>query len=95
MDIIGKLAKNVIDTKYGSIAFFLSAGIFAVITYQASVNAIYYAHHLSQATTVLFIPFAPFRFVVALGCLLLCLTLLVYVFHPLPPEEGRKGGLSK
>lgn len=79
----------------GSITLFLSAGIFGIITYQATVNAISYAQRLSKATTILFIPFAPFRFVMALGCLLLCLKLLVYVFHPLPPEEGRKGGLSK
>ena len=73
------------------IAFFLSTGVFAVITYQGIVNTIYYTQHLGQTTTVLSVPFAPLRFVMALGCLLLCLRLLVDVFHPLPPKEGRNG----
>ncbi len=78
-----------------SITFFLSAGIFAVITYRGSVNAMYYAHHPDQATTVLSVPFAFSTFVMAIGCLLLCLKLFLDVFHTLPPEEGQKGGLRE
>ncbi len=81
----------------GSIAFFLSAGIIAIITYQGSVNTIYYAQHLKEASTVLSVPFAPFRFVMALGCLLLCLRLLVDIFHFLSSarKEEQKGGPGK
>ena len=81
----------------GSIAFFLSAVIFAIITYQGSVNTIYYIHHLKEASTVLSVPFAPFRFVMALGCLLLCLRLLADVFRPLSKtsKEEQKGESSK
>lgn len=37
-------------------------------------------------STILSVPLAPFRFVIALGCLLLGLAMLVNCFHPLPPR---------
>ena len=79
----------------GRIMFFLGAGTLAVVTYQAILFAISYAQDLSQATYVLSIPLAPFRAIMALGCLLLCLKLALSAFHPLPPEEGQKGDSSK
>lgn len=78
-----------------SLAFFISAGISAIIAYQAILDTIYYAQHLGQHTATLSIPFAPLRGMLALGFILLCLKTLVDVFHPLPPEEGDKGGLNK
>ena len=63
-----------------SIGFLLSAATFAIITYQGTINAIYYAKNLEQTSTVLAVPFAPFKFIMALGCLLLSLRLLVEVF---------------
>lgn len=92
--VISRLSRRA-QAILGSIGFFLSAGIFAVITYQGGVVAMSYAQNLSRTTDILFIPFAPFKFVMVLGCLLLCLKLLEHVFHPIPPEEGRKGGLSR
>lgn len=74
-----------------SISFFLSLAIFVVITYQATVFAIYYAHDLNKATYILSVPLVIPRSVMVLGCLLLCLRLLVDVFRPLPPEESHKG----
>ncbi len=81
----------------GSIAFLLSAGIFAIITYQGIVNTIYYAQHLKEASTVLSVPFAPFRFLMALGCLLLCLRLLADTFRFISAagKEEPKGGPDK
>lgn len=67
----------------GFIAFFLSAVIVAFITYQAFVNSLYYIHHFNQATTVLSIPFAPFRLVMAFGCLILFLRLLLDISNSL------------
>ena len=94
--VISRLSRRT-QAILGSIAFLLSAGIFAIITYQGSVNTIYYAQHLKEASTVLSVPFAPFRFVMALGCLLLCLRLLVDVFHLLSTarKEEQKGGPGK
>ena len=77
-----------------SIACFMAAALFAVITYRATVNAIYFAQRLDEDTSILSIPFAPFRAVMVLGCLLLFVKLLVHIFRPLPPEEGREGGLK-
>jgi len=94
--VISRLSRRT-QTILGSIAFFLSAGIFAIITYEGSVNTIYYIHHLKESSTVLSVPFAPFRFVMALGCLLLCLRLLVDAFRPhsKTTEEEPKGEPSK
>jgi TRAP-type C4-dicarboxylate transport system permease small subunit len=71
----------------GSIAFFLSTVILAIIFYQSSLSAIFYIHHPERATTVLSIPFAPFRVVIAVGFLLLCLALFRLVFNVYPPAE--------
>ena len=91
--VISRLSRRT-QAILASIAFFISTGTFAVISYKAIVNAIYYAHHLLEATSVLFIPIAPFMSVMALGCLVLTLKLLAHLFHPLPPEEGQEGGLK-
>lgn len=73
-----------------SIGFFLSAGIFAVITYQAIVNTIYYMRNLHETTSILFIPLAPFRLIMALGCLILCIQLLLDMLQSTQTEEGQK-----
>jgi TRAP-type C4-dicarboxylate transport system permease small subunit len=91
--IISRLSRRT-QTILGSIVFFLSAAIFGVITYQGSLLAIAYTHKLGEGTPVFLIPFAPFRFVLVLGCLLICLKLLTDVFHPLREEEP-KGGPDK
>jgi TRAP-type C4-dicarboxylate transport system permease small subunit len=79
----------------GSITFFLGFAIFAAMTYESIINAVSYVQNLNDATSVLFIPFAPFRSILALGLLLTCLVLLTHVFRPLSPEEEHKGGSAK
>lgn len=77
------------------IAFFLSAAGVAFMTYQGIIFAIEFSRDLRQATDLLHIPYAPFRAVMALGSLLLCLMLLVHIFQPLPPEEKQKEDSGK
>lgn len=79
----------------GSIAFFLSAGIFIVITYQGTVFAIFNAQDLDKATFLFHIPHALLWSVMVLGCILLCLKLLSDIFRPVQPEEEKKGTESK
>ena len=69
------------------IASFFSSLIIALITYQAFINAFYYLDNLNQASTVLSIPFAPFRFVMAFGCLILFLRLFLNIFKPPPSKD--------
>lgn len=78
-----------------SAALVLGAGTYAVITYEASSNAINLAFHPEKMTMVLHIPFAPARAVMAFGCLLFVLKLLVDAFHPMQSEPKRKGDSSK
>ena len=74
----------------GRIAFFLSTAIFGLIFYQSTLSAISYVNHPERATAVLSVPFAPFRIVIAVGCLLVCLTMLRFVFKPQISGEGIK-----
>jgi TRAP-type C4-dicarboxylate transport system permease small subunit len=74
-------------TVLSRIASLLSAVIVGFITYQAFVSSFYYIDHLSQATTVLSIPFAPFRLIMAFGCLILFLRLLLDMFNHLPRKK--------
>jgi TRAP-type C4-dicarboxylate transport system permease small subunit len=89
--VTARLSKHV-RAILGSIAFFISAATIGFIVYQSIVGAIYYIKHLNEASTVLSVPEAPFRLVMALAFLLLCLTLLVDISHPLPTEEEQKEG---
>ena len=70
------------------IASCLSAVIVGFITYQAFVYSFYYIDNLSQATTVLSIPFAPFRLIMAFGCLVLFLRLLLDMSTTLPYNKA-------
>ncbi len=77
------------------IVLFLSFGIFATVTYQGTMIALYYARHMEQASTVLKVPFAPAWFVMVLGCLLLCLKLLMGALLAPSPDEEPKGSIIK
>jgi len=46
------------------------------------------------ATAILSIPYAPFLFVIALGCLAIGVVMLIHAFHPLPTEENEKEGVK-
>ena len=70
-----------------SFGFFIGFLIYAIITYQSTNEALWYARDLDQMTYLLHIPFAPFRFIMVLGCFLLCLRLIVDMFRPLEPEK--------
>ena len=74
------------------VGFFLSAVIAGVITYQATANTLYAVRNLYETTPVLYIPFAPLKFVMAFGCLILFVVLLLDTLYPMPTEEGKKGG---
>lgn len=50
---------------------------------------------IMRTTGVLSIPFAPFMFIMAFGCLLFGLELLVHMFSPLTSEEKESGGLDE
>lgn len=87
IDIITSRLSRRAQAILGSIAFFLSTAIVAAIFYQSSLSAIFYINHPERATTVLAIPFAPFRVVIAVGFLLLCLALFRLIFNVYPPTE--------
>jgi TRAP-type C4-dicarboxylate transport system permease small subunit len=72
--------------------FFLSAVIAGVITYQAIVNTFYAVRNLHETTPVLYIPFAPLKFVMAFGCLILFIVLFLDTLYPMPIQEEPKGG---
>jgi TRAP-type C4-dicarboxylate transport system permease small subunit len=73
------------------ITYLLGAVIIGFMTYRASVNAIYYLQHPNETSTVLMIPQSPTRIVMAVGCLLLTIVLLVQVFSPYrQSKEGVK-----
>jgi TRAP-type C4-dicarboxylate transport system permease small subunit len=74
------------------IVFFLSAVIAGIITYQAILNTVDAAGKLHETTPVLFIPFAPLKFIMAFGCLILFVVLFLDTLHPMPVREGPKGG---
>jgi TRAP-type C4-dicarboxylate transport system permease small subunit len=84
--VVGHFPKHIKSIVY-RVGFFVSAGILAVITYQAIVNTIYSLRNLHETTSVLFIPLAPFKFVMALGCLMICLQLLLDVLNPKPTDK--------
>lgn len=87
--IVSRFPKRVQDV-VRSIGYFLSAGIIFVITYQAIVHTIYYMRNLNETTSILFIPLAPFRLIMALGCLILCIQLLLNMVQSTQTEEGQK-----
>ena len=74
------------------VVFFLSAVIAGVITYQAIANTLYAIRNRYETTPVLYIPFAPLKFVMALGCLILFVVLLLDTLYPIPTQEEPKGG---
>lgn len=94
VDVVTSHLSSRIQVIMGSIAFFLSAGIFIVITYQSTLFAIFHAHDLNKATFLFHIPHAFLWCVMVLGCILLCLKLLADIFRPVPPEEEKKGTVS-
>jgi TRAP-type C4-dicarboxylate transport system permease small subunit len=91
--VLGRLRGRIksIMTSFG---FFLGLVTYGIITYQASIEALWYARDLGQRTALFHIPFAPFRFIMVLGCFLLCLRLLVDMFRPLSPEKWTEGDLT-
>lgn len=76
------------------VGFFISAFIIGTITYQATVNTIYYIRHLNETTPILYIPLAPFRLIMALGCLVLCVHLLLDMWMPDGGGEGREADIG-
>lgn len=77
-----------------SVGFLLSSIAMGIITYQAIVNTIYYTLHLEQTTSLLFIPLAPLKFVMALGCLLILILLILDFLKPLRIEKPKEGGTA-
>jgi len=61
--------------------FFLSALIIGIITYQTIVNTIYYFKNPYETTPILYIPLAPLRLIMAIGCIVLCLQLILDIFR--------------
>ncbi len=92
--VVTRFSKRIQDA-VRSIGYFLSAVIIGVITYQAIVETIYYMCHLNETTPILFIPLAPFRLIMALGCFILCIQLLLDTLRPTRNEKGRKGDVEK
>jgi TRAP-type C4-dicarboxylate transport system permease small subunit len=92
--VVTRFSKRVQDI-VRSIGYFLSAVIIGIITYQAIVETIYYMRHLKETTPILFIPLAPFRLIMALGCFMLCIQLLLDTVRPTQNAEGREGDVEK
>jgi len=67
--------------------FFLSAAIAGIITYQAGVNTLYAIRNPYETTPVLFIPFAPLKFIMAFGCLILFVVLFLDTLHPIQEQK--------
>jgi len=95
MDLVYNRLPRRTQIVLGSLSFLLCFSITGVITYQSILVAIDYAQNLSQGTPLLLIPYAPFRFILAFGFLILSLKFLMDIFHPLPPEKESKGGEVK
>jgi TRAP-type C4-dicarboxylate transport system permease small subunit len=95
MDLITNRLPRKTRIVLGSFAFLLCFAITGVITYQSTLVAIDYAKQMDQGTPLLLIPYAPFRFILAFGFLVLSLKFLMDIFHPLPPEKESKGGEAK
>lgn len=91
--IVARLPKRAQDI-IRSIGYFLSAGIMGVIAYQATMNTIYYTQNLHETTAILYIPLAPLRLIMALGCLILCIQLILDMFQPTKTEDTSKGDVE-
>lgn len=92
--IVSRFSKGLQNVLRGT-GYFLSACIIGIITYQAVIETIYYARHLNETTPILFVPLAPFRLIMGLGCLVLCFRLVLDAFQPAQPGEGRNLGVKK
>ena len=73
-----------------SIVYFIGAAFFVRLAWQGG-EQMWSDLFPIRVTNILYIPFAPFMFVIAFGSMLLGLEMLIHVFQPLPTEE-EKGG---
>jgi TRAP-type C4-dicarboxylate transport system permease small subunit len=84
-----------IQAKLASFLYFLCSVFFLVLGWRAILMAWAYLFPRVRETFILYIPFSPFMFVIALGSIALALECFIHIFHPLPPEEPKKGGGTK
>lgn len=80
-----------IQKKILSIGFLLSSIIIGIITYQSILNTIYYTLHLEQTTSLLFIPLAPLKFIMVLGCGLIFIFLYLDFLHLMVNNKDMEG----
>jgi TRAP-type transport system small permease protein len=87
--IISRLPKR-LKVAVLTLGLLLSTAIFGLVTYQCAVVALSYLVKTEQVTHVLSIPYVPFRFMLAVGMLLLTLELLKHAVNTiLGQETGR------
>ncbi|MFC1902183.1 TRAP transporter small permease subunit [Chloroflexota bacterium] len=93
IDLITSRLSRRIRAVLATITYFLSIGAVAVIASQAYVTSASDLKGLDLGkmltTEVLSIPIAPFRFILFLGFLALCIILILCIFNPSPPGEER------
>jgi len=73
-----------------TLGLLLSTSIFGLVTYQCIVVALSYLVKTGQVTHVLSIPYVPFRFMLAVGMLLLTLELLKQAINTISGQEVRR-----
>jgi TRAP-type transport system small permease protein len=82
-----KRVQSILD----NIASLLGAGYWAVLGWQAAVRAWASIFQRRESTDVLDIPVTPFVLVMAVGCLILSLQLLVDFYHSVTSESDGGG----
>jgi TRAP-type transport system small permease protein len=75
-----------------SIMSFLGAVFFLIMGWQGWDLMLSNLSPFVRATGVLSIPFAPFMLIMALGCLLFGLELIVHTFSPVSGKKHKEGG---
>jgi len=78
-----------------SVMCFLGAVFFIIMGWQGWDLMWSNLFPMMRTTGVLSIPFAPFMFIMAFGCVLFGLELLIHTFSPLASEEKGSGGLNE
>ena len=91
VDLVTSHLPKRLETVLDSVASLLGAGFWAILGWQASVRTWSSIFQKRESTDVLDIPMTPFLLVMAAGCFILSLQLLVDFYRSVAPES-RGGG---
>ena len=91
VDVIFTKFPHLVQIRLAGIMNFIGAVYFVLMAWSAGKLAWTYLFPRIMASQNLYVPLAPFSFVLAFGILMLGLALLVNCFRPLPLQAGEKG----